>query len=171
MEARSQSLRRYASYLRSFVFGVEDSLVSTVGLLSGIKISGTPQGFILLAGVIYILVEAFAMAAGNFLSEQAADDYDREDATASLWTSLATSVVMFFSFVIAGFIPLLPYLLNTPATLFVSIGLSLIVLFVIGMVSAKVVHRNPIRRGIEMALVGGAAIAVGIIAGKLVGIS
>lgn len=36
-----------ASFLRTFVFGVEDSLVSTVGLLSGIAIAGVSQKAIL----------------------------------------------------------------------------------------------------------------------------
>ena len=51
-------------YFRNFIFGVEDSLVSTVGLLSGVAIAGVPSRTILLTGVVLILVEAFSMAAG-----------------------------------------------------------------------------------------------------------
>ncbi len=161
-------MRRYASYLRSFIFGVEDSLVSTVGLLSGIAISDTPRHIILLTGVIYIMVEAFSMAAGNFLSEQAADEYEGENASVSLWESVIAGSVMFISFVIAGIIPLFPYLVFTSGALAVSIALSLIALFVVGMISARFVRVNSVRRGFEMLIVGGAAIAVGLLAGKFV---
>ena len=58
-------------FLRNTVFGVEDSLVSTVGLLSGIAATGSvSKSFILLTGIVYISVEAFSMAVGSFLSEE-----------------------------------------------------------------------------------------------------
>jgi VIT1/CCC1 family predicted Fe2+/Mn2+ transporter len=49
-------------YLRNFIFGVEDSLVSTVGLLSGVAVAGVASRTILLTGVVLIFVEAFSMA-------------------------------------------------------------------------------------------------------------
>jgi hypothetical protein len=39
-------------FLRNFIFGIEDSLVSTVGLLSGIAIEHIPQVTIVLTGVV-----------------------------------------------------------------------------------------------------------------------
>ena len=56
-----------AGYLRAFVFGVEDSLASTVGLLSGIAIAGAGRETILMTGIVLIFVEAFSMAIGDFL--------------------------------------------------------------------------------------------------------
>ena len=64
-----------ASYIRNFVFGVEDSLVSTVGLLSGVAIAGVEQKYIFITGLILIFVEAFSMAVGSFLSEESAEKY------------------------------------------------------------------------------------------------
>ena len=61
------------SYLRNFVFGVEDSLVSTVGLLSGIAIAGMNRESIFATGVVLIFVEAVSMAAGSFLAETSAE--------------------------------------------------------------------------------------------------
>ena len=40
------------TYLRSFIFGVEDSLVSTVGLLSGVAIANASRDTILLTGTV-----------------------------------------------------------------------------------------------------------------------
>ncbi|MCL5016016.1 MAG: VIT1/CCC1 transporter family protein, partial [Patescibacteria group bacterium] len=95
--------------LRSIVFGVSDSLVSTVGLLSGIDISGLPTSSIVLAGIVYAFVEAFSMAVGSFLSEQSAAEYAAQKEVPGKNAYIAGSV-MFVSFVLASFIPIVSYL-------------------------------------------------------------
>ena len=46
---KKETIEKYALYAKNFIFGVEDSLVSTVGLLSGIAIAGVPRGTIFLS--------------------------------------------------------------------------------------------------------------------------
>ena len=46
----------FALYTRSFIFGVEDSLVSTTGLLAGIATAGVPPATIFLSSVFLIFV-------------------------------------------------------------------------------------------------------------------
>ena len=94
-----------ATYFRNFVFGVEDSLVSTVGLLSGIAIAGVAQKTIFLTGIVLIFVEGFSMAAGSFLSEASAEEYSARQNVSPRHSALA-GVVMFVSYFVAGFIPL-----------------------------------------------------------------
>ncbi|MBP7057231.1 VIT1/CCC1 transporter family protein [Candidatus Gracilibacteria bacterium] len=56
--------------IRDIVFGLEDGLVSTVGVLTGIA-SGTDDHFIvILSGIVLIMVEALSMGVGSFLSAQ-----------------------------------------------------------------------------------------------------
>jgi hypothetical protein len=45
------------TYLRNFIFGVEDSLVSTVGLLAGVAAGGVSSAAILTTGLVLIVVE------------------------------------------------------------------------------------------------------------------
>jgi VIT1/CCC1 family predicted Fe2+/Mn2+ transporter len=157
-----------ASYLRNFVFGVEDSLVSTVGLLSGIVIAGAEKEAILVTGVVLIFVEAFSMAVGSFLSESSAESYIRTEA-ASVKESLLNGIIMFFSYFLSGFVPLFPYLMFTVADAFkYSIGFSLLALFVLGVTSSNITHSSLIRGGIRTVLIGGMAILIGIFAGQLV---
>jgi len=66
-----------AVYVRNFVFGVEDSLVSTVGLLSGIASAGASTATIFLTGTVLIFVEAFSMAVGSYLSEESVEEYEK----------------------------------------------------------------------------------------------
>ncbi|MDO8575031.1 MAG: VIT1/CCC1 transporter family protein [bacterium] len=154
-----------AEYLRAFVFGVEDSLASTVGLLSGIAIAGVARETILLTGVILILVEAFSMAMGDFLSEYSSESYMRQ-AEVSSHRSFIAALIMFFSYLLSGLIPLFPYfILASESAVWLSICLSLLALFSLGIVGAKISNINALRSGFRMFLVGGAAIFVGIFVG------
>jgi len=157
-----------ASYLRNFVFGVEDSLVSTAGLLSGIAITGMPRNSIFVAGIVLIFVEAFSMAVGSFLSERSAAEYiEKKEVSAS--DSVLDGIIMFFSYFISGFIPLFPYIImNTENAFWFSIVLSLIALFLLGVVGAKISGRNIFKSGFRMAIIGGIAIGVGITVGRMV---
>lgn len=157
-----------ASYLRNFIFGVEDSLVSTVGLLSGIAIVGLSRRDILLTGVVLIFVEAFSMAVGSFLAEHSAEDYLERRET-PLKPSFVDGLIMFFSYFISGFIPIFPYaIFEARSALWISIIVSLFALFVLGLLSARVSRINILKNSIRMVLVGGVAIAVGVAVGKLV---
>jgi len=158
-----------AEYLRSFVFGVEDSLASTVGLLSGIAIAGVARETILLTGVILILVEAFSMAMGDFLSEYSSESYIQQAEVPSR-RSFVAAFIMFFSYLLAGLIPLFPYLILAPElAVWFSISLSLLALFFLGVVGAKISNINALKSGFRMFLTGGAAILVGVIVGVFLG--
>ena len=156
-------------FIRNFIFGVEDSLVSTVGLLSGIAIAGTETKTIILAGVVLIFVEAFSMGAGSLLSENSAAEVamGRE---VPLARSYLSSLIMFVSYFFAGFIPLLPYLFLSVGTAFyVSIGVSLAALFILGAVSAKIARTTLWKQALQMLIIGGIAIALGVLVGTFVG--
>jgi VIT1/CCC1 family predicted Fe2+/Mn2+ transporter len=164
MSSRSDS----ASYLRDFIFGVEDSLVSTVGLLSGIAIAGVARETILLTGVVLVFVEAFSMAAGTFLSESSADGYLKRR-EAPIGPSAKHALLMFVSYFISGFVPLFPYLFSSFANAFpVSVACSIVALFALGAWGGSVSGIPVIRSAVRMTVIGGIAIAVGILAGKVV---
>jgi VIT1/CCC1 family predicted Fe2+/Mn2+ transporter len=155
-------------YIRNIIFGITDSLVSTVGLLAGIDVAGSSHSTIILTGIVYAFVESLSMAMGSFLSEEATEEF----ATKSEDTSTApvvAGVVMFLSFLLASFIPLLPYVLvQSSFALLVSIGLSLLTLFIVGLVMAKLSKIHLFRHAVKMVLLGGAAILVGVIVGKYI---
>ena len=156
-----------ASYLRNFVFGVEDSLVSTVGLLSGVAAVGAETKTIFLTGIILIFVEAFSMAVGSFLAERSAEDYLHRSETSDA-RPIAMGSTMFFSYFISGFIPLFPYvMLPVGVAFWVSISSSLAALFVLGTAGAKMANLNILRGGLRTLAVGGAATVVGILVGKI----
>lgn len=157
-----------ALFIRSFIFGVEDSLVSTGGLISGIAAANVPRFTILLTGAVLLFVEAFSMGVGSFLSETSAEEFTN-DHTTPMQKSILGGVLMFISYFIAGFVPLGPYVfVDTSIAFPLSIVLSLIALYLLGAVSAKHFKKPAGRSGFRMLLIGGFAIIAGVVVGQLV---
>lgn len=106
------------------------------------------------------------MGVGSYLSEQSAEEFTG----AKKSVSLQGSFIMFFSYFAAGFVPLSPYLLfDVKAAFVISILFSLVALFLLGVTSSKIFKSDhTTKHGIKMLVIGGLAIAVGIIIGKLV---
>ncbi len=153
-------------YLRNIVFGIEDGLVSTVGFIAGIASAGVSHQFVVISGVVLIAVEAFSMAVGSFLSEYSAEEYERHKEV-PMHQSLVGAGIMFISYIVAGFVPLSPFIIGTsPRSLVYSVILSLIALGILGVISAQVSKVRVKRQVIRMVVVGGLAIAIGVVIGK-----
>jgi|SRR3989344_3694558 len=158
-----------ASYFRNFIFGVEDSLVSTVGLLSGIAIANVPREIIFLTGMVLIFVEAFSMAAGSFLSESSAEEYESHSDKPTR-KDFVSGIIMFCSYFISGFIPLSSYIIwPVDTALKYSIIFSVLALFVLGALGGKLSKTSVLKNGMRMVVVGGVAIALGVLAGSVLG--
>lgn len=167
MEMRAS--REWSSiYFRNLIFGVEDGLVSTVGLLSGIAIAEVPRETIILTGMVLIFVEAISMAAGSFLSEASVEELDKKARTGS-GESLKAGLTMFASYFVAGLIPLAPYVYLGEEAFRYSILASLAALLLLGAWSGTLSRAGIIRSALRMAIVGGLAVAVGVGAGSLLG--
>lgn len=159
--------KKYSLVIRNFVFGVEDSLVSTVGLLAGIALAGVESKTIILTGIVLIFVEGFSMAVGSLLSEQSVEQYE-EQKEVSLSKPALAAVVMFFSYVVAGLIPLAPYVfIFNDGAVWLSISLTLVSLFLLGLFNAHMFRVKAFKDGLLTLGMGGLAIAVGIVVGQI----
>lgn len=157
----------YSLIIRNFTFGVEDSLVSTVGLLAGISVAGVPGNTVFLTGFVLIFVEAFSMAVGSLLSEQSVEEYQMKGQTNWAQPAVAATV-MFFSYVLAGFIPLMPYALKIFTQPVVwSIGLTLLSLFMLGVLNSRLSKIKFWKSGLITLIMGGLAIGVGVVVGQI----
>lgn len=161
--------RAIAKYVRNFVFGVEDSLVSTVGLISGVAVAGAPKEEIFLVGVVLIFVEATSMGVGSYLSEAFSDDYLSHGKSKNGDQTILAATIMWMSYFITGFIPLSPYIiLEIEKAFIISIALSLLSLFLLGYFGAKFFKLSVWKNGIKMLLLGGVAILVGVLVGNAI---
>jgi len=159
--------QKFADNVRNLVFGVEDSLVSTVGLLAGIVVAEVADRVVLLTGIILIFVEAFSMGIGSLLSQHGSSEFMR-GRPVPLRSEIKPAAIMFLSYFVAGFIPLFPYFFIPAASaIWFSIGLAMAALFMLGLLSAKVYKINVPKHGLQMLLIGGGAILIGAAVGRL----
>ena len=65
--------------IREFVFGIQDGLISTVGLLAGVQGATESTAVVILAGMTSMFAGAISMAAGSYLSSSAEKEiFDKE---------------------------------------------------------------------------------------------
>ncbi len=152
-------------YSRNFIFGVQDSLGSTLGFLSGMVVAGLEQELVIFSGVVLIFVEAFSMAIGSLISDHAVEEF-QTGMELKITKSMRGSIVMFFAYTGAGFIPLLPYFFGVSFVhLLWSILLALASLIVIGVFTSRFLHIKMFHHIKELLFVGGISILVGILIG------
>lgn len=154
-------------YFRNIIFGAEDSLVSTGGVLFGIAATDVSLKTIILTGLIIIFVEALSMGAGAYLSESSIHEIKVENGEKQHKDSpLLGGIIMFLSYFVAGFIPLLPYILvNSSYAKYVSLTLILVALFIIGYIPSK-----KLTKAFRMVFVAGIAAIIGLIVGNVANI-
>src|SRR3990167_6436552 len=117
-------------YLRSVLFGIEDSLISTTGLIAGISVGADNNRIVVLGAVVSIVIEAVSMGVGEYLSDDAVQELDKLKRHEN---SLVSGFLMFGSNFAAGLIPLAPVLLlDYPSSLYFAVGLALVALFLLG---------------------------------------
>src|SRR3989338_1201910 len=154
----------HVGYFRNLIFGAEDSLVSTVGVLFGVASTGEYSARqVIITGLIVIAVEALSMGAGSFLTEESLQELDGEKIHKD--KPYIEGLIMFLSYVIAGFIVLSPYLfIRIEVAKFVSVIFALLSLYLVGYLP-----RRNYKSGLRMLTIAGLAILVGFIIGEALG--
>lgn len=150
-------------YIRSSFFGIEDSLVSTTGLIAGISVATTDKKFIVLAGIVAIAVEAISMAAGEFLSEETEKDMGSAGKRTNPFVG---GLIMLISYFVAGLVPLVPvFFLPSEYALTAAISAAFVGLFTLGYAKGKITGKSPSRSAVKVLVVGGLATIIGIAVG------
>lgn len=161
---------RNREYLRSAMFGANDALVSTTGVIVGVSTGTSNKSVIILTGVVTILVEALSMGAGEYQSLKSAQQLDKKHSknTESHVSPITSGIIMFTAYFLGGLVPLLPIvLLPVGISRNVTIIASLVGLFALGYYKGKVVGQSPIKSAMEVFIIGGIGTAIGIIVGNI----
>lgn len=156
----------HEDYLRSIIFGFQDSLVSTTGVIAGVSAGTNDKALVILASIVTITVESLSMGTGQYMSEKSVHQMDKTGKhTDNLYIG---ALLMGLSYFLGGLIPLLPIVtFELPFSTTISIISALIGLFVLGYIKAKLVKVNPLKSALEIFVLGGAATTIGLIVGKL----
>lgn len=152
----------HPDYIRSILFGVEDALVSTTGVVVGVSVGSAQRQIVILASLVTIAVEALSMGAGQYLSERTVHQMKGKRHTDNL---LVGAGLMFASYALAGCLPVLPlFFVSYPLSPILSVILAFIGLFTLGFIKGKVTGK-PFRSGMEILIIGGLATFIGIVVG------
>lgn len=151
-------------YLRSIIFGIEDSLVSTTGLIAGLSVGSDDKKVVVLGGLVAIFIEAVSMGAGEYLSDDAVQDLDKVKRNSE--KPLVSGLLMLISYLTAGFIPLAPvFFLPLDIAIYLSVALALMGLFALGYSKGKILHTPALRGALKILIVGGLAAGLGLVIG------
>lgn len=165
--------------LREIVFGLEDSLVSTLGAITGIAVGTNSQYIVILSGLVLIAAEATSMAAGSYLSTKHAREAEmlfhkhrnfksHEQSTHPVRAAIVMGVFYF----LGGFVPLACYFfLPVSQAMIPAIVLTAITLFIVGAWAASFTHTSKMKSGIEMMAVSLGAALIGYFIGRVVAAS
>lgn len=213
--------------VRDVVFGLEDSLVSTLGTITGVAVGSHNPFYVVLTGVVLVFVEAISMTAGSYLSSKSAKDlyderakqdharvlHERVTDTESLhdvfqrkgfskseidvavaaigrerklWlkevarceyryapsvssTPVIAAMFMGGFYLLGGFFTFAPYLfIPIDLAIPVTIVMTLVALFFVGVLKAKLTGTNVLRSGVEMFVISTSAAAIGYGLGVIV---
>lgn len=168
--------RAWRPYVRDVIYAANDGIITTFAVIAGSQ-GATLSGTVVLAlGFANLAADGLAMGMGNYLgekSEAAASAREQGLGFAELHATRAAAkhgAVTWASFVVAGFIPLIPYLVISAGTnsFALSAVIAAVLLFTIGAGHVFVTGRRWWVGGLEMLLVGGIAGTAAFLAGYLV---
>lgn len=169
MQLRSKSILE--NTVREVVFGLEDSLVSTMGAVTGIAAGTDNKAIVILSGLVILAVEATSMGAGSYLSNKTAGlvETGGKKGGLVLFNSIKAGLIMLFFYILGGLIPLLPYFfISIKNAIPFSIFLTVAALIGVGFWTGRVTKRSGWGAAIEMAVVSLGAAGIGYGIGRLV---
>lgn len=160
-------------YIRDIVYGANDGIVTTFAVVAGVTGGDLSTRAVLIVGAANLFADSLSMGVGNYLSIRshesalAAEDRPEEEPHA-VRHGLATML----AFIVAGAVPLVPYVgwgtAEAADRFVVSVIFTFAALFAVGSLRALVTIDRWWKAGLEMLLLGAAVAAAAYWSGALV---
>lgn len=166
---RRVSIHEKATLLGDAVFAVNDGIITTFAVVAGVTGASLSSSVILILGFANLFADGLSMASGHYLGIKSEIEYQKAqgDVKGLAHSPVTHGLVTFVAFILAGLVPLLPYLFNFVERFMVSTLLVAGTLFWVGAVRAYLAKKNIFSGGAEMLMIGGAAATVAFIVGFL----
>ena len=158
-------------YIGDLVYGANDGIITTFAVVAGVAGGALSHAAVLIVGAANIAADGLSMAVGNFLairsheSARAADNLPEEESR-----PLRHAVATFLAFVVAGSVPLVPYVVPAlrEEEFSWSIVSTLAALFAVGAARTMVTADRWWIAGLEMLLLGAIVAAAAYGAGAVI---
>ncbi len=160
----------FSRYIKDVIYGANDGIVTTFAIVAGSVGAGLSAKVVLILGFASLLADGFSMGTGNYLGSRSEKEVAEIGGEKYAKSVVIPAVFTFFSFVIAGSIPLLPFALGADGSFALAAAMTALALFLVGAFFGQLVlHRHWFTWGLEMLFVGGAAAGIAYGIGYLVG--
>lgn len=150
-------MRRLLSrYIAQFVYGAFDGIVTTFAVVAASVGANLPSNVVVILGLANLIADGFSMGASAYLSHTSHSENKGH-------TPLKTGLATFAAFIVAGFVPIVPYLLDVmpqahvieSINLFaISSGMAAVAFIVIGIAKARVSKTSMVRSVSETLILG-----------------
>lgn len=164
-----------AKKLKAIVLGSNDGIVTTFAVVAGSVGAGLNVKTIIILGVASMLADAVSMGVGDYLGERSAARLEKSGKMPSKLSSLETGALTFGAFLLAGSLPLVPYVIQLfgytlpsewqfPLSVFAT-GAAL---FIVGSLRVLITPGNWLKYGLEMLGIGAIAALIAYHVGSFI---
>lgn len=140
-------MMRIKNVLPAVVYGGSDGTVTTFAVMAGAVGAGIDTRIVIILGLANLFSDGFSMASADYLSEDSRIGESKKIA-------LRNAYVTFFSFIVIGFVPLIPVLFLKDNAFLYSCIFTLITFASIGYMRGKILHRDPLRLATQSVAIG-----------------
>lgn len=189
MSVQSSSIGFVRSeWLKAAVYGANDGIVTTFAVVAGVAGAGLSSDVVIILGVANMIADGLSMGLGDYLGSvsearykeqqllndenEFSGDEDDEPQEPPHWE---TGLVTFLSFVVAGTLPLIPYLVTllgvhipTDERFLWSVASTATALFFVGSLRTFLTKGSWIMNGLQMLGIGSIAAVAAYIFGVLI---
>jgi len=152
--------KRFAYHLGNLVYGANDGIITTFAVIAGASGAGFSSTIIIVLGIANLIADGFSMAASKYLSVKSEQSVDQ--AGSKRRSAVQDGAATFIAFVLAGALPLLPFLIPGASehAFIISAITGGIAFFLVGAARSLVITKNLFVAGLEILIVGGAAAVI-----------
>ncbi len=164
-------------FLRDIIFGINDAVLTNLGIIAGFTVALKDNHYIILACLIDIFISAFSMSFGTYMSRTSEQDFLETKLTQdnmletkdAMGHPIMASVMMWISYVISGLITIAPFFfgLNSKNALVFALIIGISIFFVLGLIKGALTKTKIIRSGLEFLAFGTVAAVIGLVVGQL----
>ena len=158
-------------YIRELIYGANDGIITTFAVVAGVAGGGLPLRVVLIIGAANLFADGLSMAVGNYLAIRSHESVlETQELPEEEAFPVRHAGATFLAFVLAGAVPLVPYMIPiVPFDRFaISITLTFLAMFVIGASRALIAKLRWWKAGLEMLGLGAIVAAIAYGSGAIV---
>ncbi|MCA9485517.1 MAG: VIT1/CCC1 transporter family protein [Nanoarchaeota archaeon] len=162
-------------YLPEFVYGATDGTITTFAIVAGVMGASLSSAVVLIMGFANLFADGFSMAVSNYLATKSGNDTTsnqfKKNNKNYLKNPRKTAPITFASFLVVGFIPLLPFVLAffipqiKEMQFQISMTLTACAFLLIGTIKGRITKKPLVKSALQTLIIGSVAALLAFLVG------